>query len=194
MLQKALELYKSKHPKRGSFIFINYWLILKDVLQWLKTREDNRELTSWQAITIPVVNHDIVHNHTSNSDFLDCIDLPQFARVLNSGELRLQDFETHFHFLLTLRIFTKCCLFTSLGLWMVSYTNAFLLSLQISYQMLDFLWRGPSNCICMCLKAIGMVYSLWMCINLNGCEQLASLTYYHQHFFSGKFQPLATKI
>jgi len=41
-LQTALELFKAKHPKQGLFIFIHYWLILKYVPRWAKTREENR--------------------------------------------------------------------------------------------------------------------------------------------------------
>lgn len=33
-LQKAFELFKSKHPKENAFVFIHCWLILKDVPRW----------------------------------------------------------------------------------------------------------------------------------------------------------------
>jgi hypothetical protein len=31
MLERMLELYKVKHPKQQSFVFLHCWLILKDV-------------------------------------------------------------------------------------------------------------------------------------------------------------------
>jgi hypothetical protein len=46
-LQKALELFKSKHPKQnGTFAFIHCWLIFKDVLRWSKTREESKKVMS----------------------------------------------------------------------------------------------------------------------------------------------------
>jgi hypothetical protein len=40
---KALELYKSKNPNKSVFDFIHYWLILKYVSQWSKTRKKIRQ-------------------------------------------------------------------------------------------------------------------------------------------------------
>jgi hypothetical protein len=34
VLEHALELYKVKHPKQLSFVFLHYWLLLKDVPRW----------------------------------------------------------------------------------------------------------------------------------------------------------------
>jgi hypothetical protein len=39
-LQKALELYKSKHPKQQSFTFIHYLLFLKDASQCPDMQQD----------------------------------------------------------------------------------------------------------------------------------------------------------
>jgi hypothetical protein len=36
VLQKALELYKIKHLKQLCFVFIHYWLVLKDVPHWME--------------------------------------------------------------------------------------------------------------------------------------------------------------
>jgi hypothetical protein len=34
VLERALELYKVKHPKQLSFVFLHCWLLLKDVPRW----------------------------------------------------------------------------------------------------------------------------------------------------------------
>jgi hypothetical protein len=34
-LPKALNLYKTKHPKHQTFIFIYAWYVLKDILRWV---------------------------------------------------------------------------------------------------------------------------------------------------------------
>ncbi len=43
VLQCALELFKSKHPKNASFVFIHCWLILKNVPRWTNFREDTKK-------------------------------------------------------------------------------------------------------------------------------------------------------
>ncbi|XP_024401721.1 uncharacterized protein [Physcomitrium patens] len=43
MLQKALELYRSRHPSNQSFTFIHCWLVLKDAPRWKDAREDVRK-------------------------------------------------------------------------------------------------------------------------------------------------------
>ncbi|XP_024358606.1 uncharacterized protein [Physcomitrium patens] len=43
MLQRALELYKQKHPNKQSFTFIHCWLVLKDSPRWSDAREDVRK-------------------------------------------------------------------------------------------------------------------------------------------------------
>jgi uncharacterized protein YqgQ len=35
ILQKALELYKSKHSKNRSFVFLFCWFLLKDLHKWV---------------------------------------------------------------------------------------------------------------------------------------------------------------
>jgi hypothetical protein len=45
ILQKALELYKTKHPKNSAFVFIHCWLFLKDVPRWADSREDQMRKT-----------------------------------------------------------------------------------------------------------------------------------------------------
>ncbi len=44
MFYKALEFFKMKHPKKGSFAFIHYWFIFKDILRWAKIKQANRTL------------------------------------------------------------------------------------------------------------------------------------------------------
>jgi len=41
VFKRDLELCKSKHPKKKSFMFIHYWLLLKDILWWAKTKEES---------------------------------------------------------------------------------------------------------------------------------------------------------
>ncbi|CAK9196364.1 unnamed protein product [Sphagnum troendelagicum] len=41
-LQKVLELFNSKHPKKNAFVFIHCWLILKDVLRCLRWSENKK--------------------------------------------------------------------------------------------------------------------------------------------------------
>lgn len=48
-LQKALELYKLKHPKGQSFLFIHCWLILRDVPRWAESREDSKKAITPQT-------------------------------------------------------------------------------------------------------------------------------------------------
>jgi hypothetical protein len=43
LLQNALELYKVKHPKQQSFIFLHCWLVLKDVPRWMETPGEVRQ-------------------------------------------------------------------------------------------------------------------------------------------------------
>jgi hypothetical protein len=45
VLSKALELYKLKHPKNASFLFLHYWLLLKEVPQWSNSMEVNKTPT-----------------------------------------------------------------------------------------------------------------------------------------------------
>jgi hypothetical protein len=42
VLSKALELYKLKHPKNASFLFLHYWLLLKEVPRWSNSMEANK--------------------------------------------------------------------------------------------------------------------------------------------------------
>jgi hypothetical protein len=42
LLERALQLYKVKHAKQHSFVFLHCWLILKDVPRWAETREECR--------------------------------------------------------------------------------------------------------------------------------------------------------
>jgi hypothetical protein len=43
VLQNALELYKVKHPKQHSFLFIHCWLVLKDVPCWMEMPSEVRQ-------------------------------------------------------------------------------------------------------------------------------------------------------
>jgi hypothetical protein len=45
-LQKAFELFKSKHSKHNAFVFIHCWLIFKDMPRWLETKEKSKKVTS----------------------------------------------------------------------------------------------------------------------------------------------------
>ncbi len=48
---KALELYKSKHPKNQSFVFIHYWFILKDIPKWVDFWKDVKKTTRLKQFT-----------------------------------------------------------------------------------------------------------------------------------------------
>jgi hypothetical protein len=43
VLQNALELYKVKHPKQHSFVFLQCWLNLKEVPRWMETSGESRQ-------------------------------------------------------------------------------------------------------------------------------------------------------
>lgn len=45
VLQKALELYKSKHPKNQSFVFIHCWFLLKDIPHWADPLDEGKRTT-----------------------------------------------------------------------------------------------------------------------------------------------------
>lgn len=46
ILQKALELYKTKHPKNSAFVYIHCWLFSKDLPRWEPdSREDQMQKT-----------------------------------------------------------------------------------------------------------------------------------------------------
>lgn len=45
VLQKALELYKSKHPKNQSFVFIHCWFLLKDIPHWAEPLDEGKRTT-----------------------------------------------------------------------------------------------------------------------------------------------------
>ncbi len=44
ILQKALDLFTVKHPKTNSFLFIHYWLVLKDVPKWSYLKDLESEI------------------------------------------------------------------------------------------------------------------------------------------------------
>jgi hypothetical protein len=44
VLKKALELCKSKHPKKKSFMFIHCWLLLKDIHDGQKQKKRIKKL------------------------------------------------------------------------------------------------------------------------------------------------------
>lgn len=46
---KVFQLYKFKNPNKSVFDFIHYWLILKYVSQWSKTRKENKRKTPWRG-------------------------------------------------------------------------------------------------------------------------------------------------
>lgn len=55
-LQKVLELFKSKHPKQnGTFVFIDCWLIFKDMPRWLETREESKKVMLMKSKMLMVV-------------------------------------------------------------------------------------------------------------------------------------------
>jgi hypothetical protein len=35
MFHKALDLYKTKHPKHQAFTYLHVWYVLKNILQWV---------------------------------------------------------------------------------------------------------------------------------------------------------------
>lgn len=39
-LQAALDLYKLQHFRKQSFVFLHYWLILKEHLRWMESPRD----------------------------------------------------------------------------------------------------------------------------------------------------------
>jgi hypothetical protein len=49
VVQKALELYKVKHPKQQCFVFIHYWQLLKDVPRWMETPTELRQRAAARA-------------------------------------------------------------------------------------------------------------------------------------------------
>jgi hypothetical protein len=51
-LQKALELYKSKHIKNQSFVFLHCWFLLKDVIKWAYFREDVRKTFNLKRLVL----------------------------------------------------------------------------------------------------------------------------------------------
>jgi hypothetical protein len=53
LLERALQLYKLKHPKQHSFVFLHCWLILKDVPRWAETREECRIRQQVRAAPMP---------------------------------------------------------------------------------------------------------------------------------------------
>jgi Fe-S-cluster formation regulator IscX/YfhJ len=40
VLERSLELYKIKHPKQLSFVYLHCWTILKDVPCWFVSQEE----------------------------------------------------------------------------------------------------------------------------------------------------------
>jgi hypothetical protein len=46
VLQNALELYKVKHPKQHSFVFLHCWLILKEVPRWMETPGERQRVVA----------------------------------------------------------------------------------------------------------------------------------------------------
>jgi len=51
-LQKRLELYKSKHPRKCFLEFLMHFLfLLKAILKWVETRKDNMNTTSMKRRT-----------------------------------------------------------------------------------------------------------------------------------------------
>jgi hypothetical protein len=43
---KALDLYKTKHPKHQAFTYLHVWYVLKNILQWVDMREEVKKIPS----------------------------------------------------------------------------------------------------------------------------------------------------
>jgi hypothetical protein len=44
---KTIEFYKFKHPKRLFFVYIHYWLVLKDMHKWASTKTKLKKNLLW---------------------------------------------------------------------------------------------------------------------------------------------------
>lgn len=43
MLQKALDLYKKRHPKNESFVYVYCWILLHNVPKWMELSDEIRK-------------------------------------------------------------------------------------------------------------------------------------------------------
>lgn len=53
VLQNALELYKVKHAKQQSFVFLHCWLLLRDIPRWMESVPESRQRQAGRSSPAP---------------------------------------------------------------------------------------------------------------------------------------------